>query len=285
MANCIDLDILHAAALGAALFWLGGELKKRVRFIPWHSVPVCLIGGLVFALLNALLYETGLTYVAFDPTLQSVLMDLFFAAVGLGVSLSPIWKGEQTLNPYLIPGAVLNLLQTCIGAGVMLAMGQDPRLGMALNDIIGGPITDRVLSKDSMFLPKGAPKKRESRSFTSNSGRFIKAFLLVLFAGGLGNWIVSIAASLAGAAFSSHLGGMLVAVVLRNGMDLFAIEYPSEAVDSIGDVCATLFLTMTVMSIKLWDLAALLLPILVCLAAQNLLKIGVVRFLERQSHF
>ena len=119
------------------------------------------------------------------PLFQTVFMDLFFAAVGLGVSLSPIWKGERGVNTYLILGEVLNLLQDCL-----LAMGQDPRLGMALNDIIGGPIADCVVRKESMFPQEGARKKIERRFFTSNSGRFINAFMLALFAAGFGGWIV-----------------------------------------------------------------------------------------------
>jgi glutamate:Na+ symporter, ESS family len=66
-----------------------------------------------------------------------------------------------------------------------------------------------------------------------------------------------------------YVGAMICAVVIRNVGDatgLLRIE--QRSVDDIGTIALALFLSMALMTLKLWELFGLALPMLVILAAQ-----------------
>ena len=139
----LNLNLYGSIALAAALYWLGGQIMQRVQVFGKYCIPAPLVGGLVFALLNTGLYAAGLPHFTFDSTLQNVFMNMFFATVGFSVSLPLLLKGGKAVVVILLLGSVLTVAQNILGAGIMIAMGQDPRLGLALGSIalIGGPGT------------------------------------------------------------------------------------------------------------------------------------------------
>lgn len=64
---------------------------------------------------------------------------------------------------------------------------------------------------------------------------------------------------------------LFVGVILRNGLSMLGVYQVFEReVSVLGNVSLSLFLAIALMSLKLWDLAALALPFLVLLAAQTL---------------
>ena len=146
----IQLNLYHAVAVAAVLYGLGGWLIGKIRFFETYCIPAPLVGGLCFALLNAALYAAGLPYIAFDSTLQTVFMNMFFTTVGFTVSLPLLVKGGKAVLLCLALASVLTLAQNALGAGAMLVMGQDPRLGLAVGSVslIGGPGTAAAFGPD-----------------------------------------------------------------------------------------------------------------------------------------
>jgi ESS family glutamate:Na+ symporter len=66
-----------------------------------------------------------------------------------------------------------------------------------------------------------------------------------------------------------YIGAMLVAAVVRNVADATrAVRIETRTVDDIGTIALSLFLTMALMSLRLWELLDLALPMLVILGAQ-----------------
>ena len=61
---------------------------------------------------------------------------------------------------------------------------------------------------------------------------------------------------------------MLVAVVVRNAMDGVHVEYPTEEIDTMGNMFLSIFLAMALAGLKLWELIDLALPMIVCLVLQ-----------------
>ena len=62
---------------------------------------------------------------------------------------------------------------------------------------------------------------------------------------------------------------MLVAAVFRNAADATkVIRIESRTVDDLGTIALSLFLTMALMSLRLWELLDLAVPMLVILSAQ-----------------
>lgn len=67
--------------------------------------------------------------------------------------------------------------------------------------------------------------------------------------------------------FPSYVGGMLMGVVLRNTSTYTGkLETPLAEIDCIGNISLTIFVSMALMSLKLWQLADLALPMIVTLA-------------------
>lgn len=148
--------------------------------------------------------------------------------------------------------------------------------GLVLGGLIGGPVArlliKRVkvpgLEQEKPRLPKGFEQPDEERSITPFS--FIETLALIavsLLAGTLLNGLLQ------GTSFElpTFVCVLFVGVVLRNGLSALGLYQVFEReVSVLGNVSLSLFLAIALMSLKLWDLAALALPFLLILAAQTL---------------
>lgn len=148
--------------------------------------------------------------------------------------------------------------------------------GLVLGGLIGGPVARLLIKRvhtpgceqNKPRLPKGFEQPNKERAITPFS--FIETLALIavsLMAGSLLN------GELHGTAFElpTFVCVLFVGVILRNGLSAFGLYQVFEReVSVLGNVSLSLFLAIALMSLKLWDLAALALPIFVILAAQAL---------------
>jgi ESS family glutamate:Na+ symporter len=78
----------------------------------------------------------------------------------------------------------------------------------------------------------------------------------------------------------AYIGAMLCAVVIRNAADATkVVRIEQRTVDDIGTIALSLFLTMALMSLKLWELLSLALPMLVILVAQVMIMAAFALFI------
>jgi ESS family glutamate:Na+ symporter len=69
----------------------------------------------------------------------------------------------------------------------------------------------------------------------------------------------------------AYIGAMIVAAVIRNVDDATGlIGISQRAIDDLGEVALALFLVMALMTLRLWELAGVVVPLLVILAVQVL---------------
>ncbi|MHC8364315.1 sodium/glutamate symporter [Pseudomonas sp. ZT5P21] len=148
--------------------------------------------------------------------------------------------------------------------------------GLVLGGLIGGPVARLLIKRvqvpgitqEKPRLPKGFEQPNKERSITPFS--FIETLALIavsLLVGSLLNVLLK------GTAFElpAFVCVLFVGVVLRNGLSAFGLYQVFEReVSVLGNVSLSLFLAIALMSLKLWDLAALALPIFIILAAQAL---------------
>ncbi|CAI8947003.1 glutamate:sodium symporter [Pseudomonas sp. IT-P171] len=148
--------------------------------------------------------------------------------------------------------------------------------GLVLGGLIGGPVArlliKRVqvpgLTQEKPRLPRGFEQPNKERSITPFS--FVETLALIsvsLLVGSLLN------GQLQGTAFElpTFVCVLFVGVILRNGLSALGLYQVFEReVSVLGNVSLSLFLAIALMSLKLWDLAALALPIFIILAAQAL---------------
>lgn len=148
--------------------------------------------------------------------------------------------------------------------------------GLVLGGLIGGPVARLLIKRVKTHgveeeipqLPKGFEQPNKERLITSFS--FIETLALIavsLLAGTLLNGFLK------GTAFElpTFVCVLFVGVLLRNGLSAFGFYRVFEReVSVLGNVSLSLFLAIALMSLKLWDLAALALPFFILLAAQTL---------------
>ena len=154
MIGEIALNMYHAVALGAVLYWLGGVLVSKIQPLSRWCIPAPLAGGLCFALLNLALYASGTGYITFDKTLQTTFQNLFFTTVGFTVSIPALRRGGRSVALVLLLAAVLAPIQNLLGGGVMVLFGQSPLMGIAIGStaLVGGPATAAAYGADLAAL-------------------------------------------------------------------------------------------------------------------------------------
>ena len=148
--------------------------------------------------------------------------------------------------------------------------------GLVLGGLIGGPVARLLIKRvkthgseeEAPQLPKGFEQPNKERLITSSS--FIETLALIavsLLAGTLLHGLLKSTAF----ELPTFVCVLFVGVLLRNGLSAFGFYRVFEReVSVLGNVSLSLFLAIALMSLKLWDLAALALPFFILLATQTL---------------
>lgn len=148
--------------------------------------------------------------------------------------------------------------------------------GLVMGDLIGGPIakaliTKRGLSSEVLENPGNMDEFSEEKIERHlDTDEFLKAFSMLFLAAGIGTVISSLIEK-TGLTFPSYIGAMLTAVIMRNFSDVTKkFNVMENIVSLLGSVSLSLFLSMALMSLKLWELASLAVPMVVMLFVQTI---------------
>ncbi|MDP5007795.1 MAG: sodium/glutamate symporter [Glaciimonas sp.] len=150
--------------------------------------------------------------------------------------------------------------------------------GLILGGLIGGPVAGFLVKRIKGGLPtptadngaSDAPLSFEQPKAVQliTPQAFIEALALIAISLSLGTVIAN---QLNGSAFElpTFVCVLFVGVLLSNGLSLMVgYKIFERAILVLGNVSLSLFLAMALMSLKLWDLASLALPVLLILAVQ-----------------
>lgn len=322
----ISLNMYHAVALGAFLFWLGGVITSKISLLNRYCIPAPLVGGLLFSILDCILTVSGVATITFDGTLQTVFQNLFFTTVGFTVSIPALIRGGKSVVLVLVLSIIMIPIQNVLAGGVMMAFGQDPLIGIGIGSaaliggpataaaygpvliesgapagtdvaalaaatfglvsgsLMGGPVARKLILKHNLHSTAGRAAEAagktlatdvasEDETFSTASPRFVKGFMLLLAALGIGNQVSVVLEDLTGMAFPSYIGAMLVAVIIRNVMIAGKIEYPNQEIDTMGNMFLSIFLALALSSLKLWELVDLALPMIISLVLQCVIMV------------
>jgi ESS family glutamate:Na+ symporter len=132
------------------------------------------------------------------------------------------------------------------------------------------PIAAQIVEDHLREPPPSAPPGEDRESYA-----LLKALVVILIAmwvgSGISAWITSI-----GVTLPAYIGAMLVAGVIRNFDDVTGlIGLSQRTIDDLGSVALSLFLVMALMTLRLWELAGLALPMVAILVAQVALMVVV----------
>ena len=136
----VKLDMYQALAVAVVMLLIGRELVARIEFLRRYCIPAPVVGGLVFAIVHAVLRGTGIMEFDMDVTLQKVFMTAFFCSVGYMAAFGMLKKGGIGVILFLGISAAMCVIQDLVGAIGAKAFGLDPRIGLAMGSIplVGG---------------------------------------------------------------------------------------------------------------------------------------------------
>ena len=305
--NQISLDMYQTLGMAVAVLFLGAFLKKRIKFLETFCIPSPVVGGLIFAIVSCILYATGILEISFDETLKNVCMVIFFTSVGFQANLKVLKSGGLSLVVFLVCVIVLIISQNLVSVGLAKLVGVSPLIGLSTGSIpmvgghgtagafgpvledlgisgastlctaaatfglvagslMGGPIGRRLILKHDLLktavMEDDATLVEDEKKHKRSVSMYAPATYQIAIAMGLGT-IVSWALSKTGMTFPIYIGAMIVAAAMRN---LFTVNMGE--INDIGGICLSLFLGIAMITLKLWQLASLALPLLILLAGQ-----------------
>jgi ESS family glutamate:Na+ symporter len=124
-------------------------------------------------------------------------------------------------------------------------------------------VANQVMEEQLADEPIKAPAGEDEESFV-----LLQSVVLILVAMWLGSFVSAWFTSL-GVTLPAYIGAMLVAALIRNLDDVTGVfRIQQRAIDDLGNVALALFIVMALMTLKLWEIANLALPMLAILAAQ-----------------
>jgi ESS family glutamate:Na+ symporter len=130
---------------------------------------------------------------------------------------------------------------------------------------------EEALDRADASAVEGALAPADASAVEGNVLPLLKNVVVILVAMGLGSWISRGVAAL-GITLPAYIGAMLVAAIIRNVDDATGwLNLSHRFINAFGAVALSLFLALALMTLKLWELAGLALPLVTLLLVQVVL--------------
>lgn len=189
--------------------------------------------------------------------------------VGLCIGSIPMVGGHGTagaFGPVLEDFNVQGATTICTAAATF---------GLVAGSLIGGPIGKRLIEKkhllDTIVTEDDSLLIEEEKKHERHSNMYAAAVFQLILAVGLGT-IISELLTKTGLTFPIYIGAMIVAAIVRNvGEYSGKFDIYMGEINNLGGICLSLFLGIAMITLKLWQLAELALPLMILLGAQLLL--------------
>jgi ESS family glutamate:Na+ symporter len=223
-------------------------------------------------------------------TVMAVFQNVIGAAVAWAMGQPPllgVLAGSVTLTGGPATGLAFAPLfeQAGITGAETLAVAA-AMVGIVGGGIVGGPVGTWLIARGGFGahqrgpvrgvpvaahvvedrLPEPAPRVPEGEDVEAYG--LLKGIVLILVAMWIGSWL-TIWFGRIGFTLPAYIGAMLVAAALRNIDDATGlIGISQRTVDDIGAVALSLFLVLALVTLELWKLVGLALPLIVILVVQ-----------------
>jgi len=122
---------------------------------------------------------------------------------------------------------------------------------------------EQIVEKQMPERPTRAPEGEDEESYV-----LLKNLVAILVAMWAGSWLSDWFASL-GLTLPSYIGAMLVAAAIRNLDDATRwIGLSQQTIDDLGNTALSLFIVLALMTLRLWEVASLAVPLVAILVGQ-----------------
>ena len=154
--------------------------------------------------------------------------------------------------------------------------------GLIAGSLIGGPIGKRLIDRkkllDTAVAEDDSILVEDEKKHERHTNMYAAAVFQLIIAVGIGT-IISELLTKTGLTFPIYIGAMIAAAVIRNiGEYSGKFDIYMGEINNLGGICLSLFLGMAMITLKLWQLAELALPLIILLSAQLILMIFFTYF-------
>lgn len=215
--------------------------------------------------------------------LQNTLAVGLSKAIGINPLIGMCTGSIPMIGGHGTAGAFGPLLEDMNVEGATTLATAAATFGLVTGSLMGGPLANSLIKKknltatavyedDSMLVEEEIKHRREVSMYAP-------AVYQLTLAMGIGT-VISFVLSKTGMTFPVYIGSMIVAAIMRNiseYTDKFRIHMGE--INDLGSICLSLFLGVAMITLKLWQLATLALPLFILLAGQTVLMFVFARFI------
>lgn len=154
----IPVSDLGTFALGLLALVVASAIVRRVPLLARLNMPVAVVGGVLVAVVAAILFQYGGISIQFASQFTNFLLLFFFTTVGLSARFSALKAGGRPLVILCAATVILLVAQNVVGILVATSIGAHPFYGLLIGSIsfVGGPGTAAAwaIEGQSMGLAK-----------------------------------------------------------------------------------------------------------------------------------
>ncbi len=171
-------------------------------------------------------------------------------------------------------GAFAPILEAAGGKGATLIAMTTATYALIAGSIISGPVAKKLIIKHNLIdghKNASSSSDKTSKKLHLNGDHITKGLFQIIIAMGVGSLLSDLFVKL-GLILPSYLGAMIIAAIIRNINDFKKVKFLRlDEINIAGSFSLSIFLSLTLMSFKLWELTSLALPLIVMLIVQTLL--------------
>jgi ESS family glutamate:Na+ symporter len=149
--KAIPLSDLETLAVGLFALTVAAAIVRRIPLLARLNVPIAVVGGVLVAIVMALLHRFGDTSVQFATQLTDFFLLAFFTTIGLSAKFSALKAGGRPLVILCIATVILLIAQNVVGILLAASVGAHPFYGLLVGSIsfVGGPGTAAAWAREA----------------------------------------------------------------------------------------------------------------------------------------
>lgn len=233
--------------------------------------------------------RSSLSLVIFLIAVVALILSQNFVSIGLAkvMGLSPLLGlctgSIPMVGGHGTAGAFGPILEDLGISGAQTVCTAAATFGLVAGSLMGGPLGRKLIVKRDLLktavVEDEAPLVEEEKKHRRSASMYAPAAYQIAIAMGLGT-IASWLLSKTGMTFPVYIGAMIVAALMRNISEFTGVfTVHMGEINDIGGICLSLFLGIAMITLKLWQLASLALPLVILLLGQVVLMYLFAHFI------
>ena len=282
----LKLGMFETLMVAVIAIYVGEFLRNKIPVLKKYCLPAAVVGGTLFALLSLLLYSVNIFELNFDyklviiftilAALLAALQNAAAISVGSLFNISPLISMMTGSIPMTGGhGNAASFAPIAVEAGATAAMEvaiAAATFGLISGCILGGPFGNFMVKRFHLENPELDGKEEAAELKAEGSGgtagalvdkaNVLQAVFMLCIACGIGQ-VLFLTLKYFKINFPIHVCCMFGGIAMRLLLDLTSKTNPAkhnvlyDAFDIVGEFSLALFVSMSIVSMKLWQLAGL----------------------------